>query len=67
MRGYDDEEDTDWWFASTAIPLLAATMAPLANVLSIAALVTYWRMDLSDGKGGILEEARGITFKDPRW
>jgi potassium channel subfamily K len=67
MRGFDDDEETDWWFASTAVPLLAATMAPLANVLSIAALVTYWRMDLDDGKGGLLQEMDGNTFRDPRW
>jgi potassium channel subfamily K len=67
MRGYDDDDDTDWWFASTAIPLLAATMAPLANVLSIAALVTGWRMSLDDGKGGLLEEFQGVPYRDPRW
>jgi hypothetical protein len=66
-RGYDDDEETDWWFASTAIPLLAATIAPLANVLSISALVTDWRMDLDDGNGGFLPELNGIPFKDPRW
>lgn len=41
----------NWWFASTAIPLLAATIGPLANVLSIAALVNKWRVILpNDGK-----------------
>jgi len=45
-------QSRDWWFASTAIPLLAATIGPLANVLSIAALVTRWRVTLPDnGKG----------------
>jgi hypothetical protein len=63
----DGDEDPDWWFASTAIPLLAATIAPLANVLSIAALVTYWRMDLDDGNGGLLPPLQGVTIKDPRW
>lgn len=39
--------------ASTAIPLLSATLGPLANVLSIAALVTSWRMCLiPDVKSG---------------
>lgn len=36
LRPEDDEEPQDWWFCSTAIPLLAATSGPLANVLSIA-------------------------------
>ncbi|KAF2668229.1 voltage-gated potassium channel [Microthyrium microscopicum] len=69
MRGYDDEDDVDWWFASTAVPLLAATIAPLANVLSIAALVTSWRMSLKDpaNPGQLLPEFSGITYKDPRW
>lgn len=40
MRPDNDGEPTDWWFCSTAIPLLAATIGPLANVMSIAALVT---------------------------
>ena len=36
MRPDDDDEPQDWWFCSTAIPLLAATTGPLANVMSIA-------------------------------
>lgn len=58
---------SDWWFASTGIPLIAATLAPLANVLSIAALVTYWRMRLYDEHGNKLTDLTGITYKDPRW
>ncbi|THW51407.1 voltage-gated potassium channel [Aureobasidium pullulans] len=75
LRPWDDDQEQDWWFAGTAIPLLAATIGmckrvdsgqctaslvlaasyhgveggPLANVLSIAALVTPWRMCLLDG------------------
>ncbi|KAF2122364.1 hypothetical protein BDV96DRAFT_640406 [Lophiotrema nucula] len=59
-------ERSDWWFASTAIPLLAATLAPLANVLSICALVTSWRETvLVDGK--IVGDFAGIPFPDPKW
>ena len=67
----DWNEDTDlksprdWWFASTAIPLLAATIAPLANVLSIAALVTPWRENYDPSKPGSDEDA--IGFDDPEW
>ncbi|KAJ8605268.1 hypothetical protein MRB53_041524 [Persea americana] len=43
LRDWDDDDPQDWWFASIAIPLLAATIGPLANVSSIAALVVYWR------------------------
>ncbi|KAK8159602.1 potassium channel-like protein [Phyllosticta citrichinensis] len=66
LKKRDDREQYDWWFASTAVPLLAATLGPLANVLSIAALVTYWRMDLIvDGKR--VSQLEGQEFEDPRW
>lgn len=67
LRGYDDTDDVDWWFASTACPLLAATIAPLANVLSIAALVTFWRMNINDGHGGLVADFEGLPYPDPRW
>jgi hypothetical protein len=67
LRGFDDDEHTDWWFAGTAVPLIAATLAPLANVLSLAALVTYWREDLNDGQGNRLPEVQGVSFRDPKW
>lgn len=80
LRPWDDEEYQDWWFASTAIPLLAATLGPLANVLSIAALVTEWRMCLVpgvlphdahkcvwNGRTPLVLEVEGTTFEDPRW
>ncbi|KAF2101426.1 putative potassium channel, partial [Rhizodiscina lignyota] len=57
----------DWWFASTAVPLIAATIAPLANVLSIAALITFWRVKLYDDRGNKLSELQGIPYPDPRW
>lgn len=58
----------DWWFASTAIPLVAATIGPLANVLSIAALVTKWRDELPNN--GQLPEGtddNGVGIEDPKW
>ena len=58
----------DWWFASTAIPLLAATIGPLANVLSIAALVSKWRVKLPNN--GQLPEGTddlGVDIPDPHW
>jgi hypothetical protein len=67
MRPYEDDEPSDWWFASTAAPLLAATTAPLANVLSIAALVTPWRMNVDNGSGGIVPDFQGMNFDDPKW
>lgn len=78
----EHELQQDWWFASTAIPLLAATLGPLANVLSIAALVTPWRSCLIndvdpgpaarvcawDGQAiNLGAELDGKPFGDPTW
>ena len=65
LRPDDDEEPQDWWFCSTAIPLLAATTGPLANVLSIAALVTSWRNNYDPTSPGV--DADSVGFADPRW
>ena len=57
-----------WWFASIAIPLLAATIGPLANVLSIAALASKWRVSLPNN--GQLPEGTddaGVDIADPKW
>jgi potassium channel subfamily K len=69
MRGLQDDDPVDWWFASTGIPILAATLGPLANVLSIGALVTYWRIDLTDteNQGQLLPPLQGNFIKDPTW
>lgn len=71
LRPVVDDQPEDWWFASIAIPLFAATIGPLANVLSIAALVSYWREDLTDPNDPtgmtMLTELTGIAIKDPRW
>lgn len=55
----------DWWFASTAIPLLAATIGPLANVMSIAALVTPWRNIYNTDYPGVDDYSYG--YDDPKW
>lgn len=68
LRGKTDDLPQDWWFASTAIPLLAATIGPLANVLSIAALVSKWRVRLPNN--GQLPEGtddNGTDIPDPEW
>ncbi|RFU35657.1 hypothetical protein B7463_g698, partial [Scytalidium lignicola] len=68
FRGKSDDLPQNWWFASTAIPLLAATIGPLANVLSIAALVTKWRDQLPNN--GQLPEGTddaGVGIEDPHW
>ena len=65
MRPDDDGEPQDWWFCSTAIPLLAATIGPLANVMSIAALVTSWRNNYNPAYPNV--DAQSTGFPDPRW
>ena len=81
LRPWDDDAERSWWFASTAIPLLAATIGPLANVFSIAALVTEWRMCLVTGiekadaqqclyngdTSTLGAQLDGLSFRDPRW
>jgi len=65
MRPDDDGEPRDWWFCSTAIPLLAATTGPLANVTSIAALVTSWRNNYDPAFPNVDAQSKG--FPDPKW
>lgn len=65
LRPDDDDAPQDWWFASTAIPLLAATTGPLANVMSIAALITSWRVNYDIEHPGV--DSYGVGFPDPRW
>ncbi|KAF1810942.1 voltage-gated potassium channel [Eremomyces bilateralis CBS 781.70] len=52
-----------WWFASTAIPLIAGTFGPIANAFSICALVQSWRSYIPEGKTENLAE----RIEDPRW
>ncbi|RAL01870.1 potassium channel family protein [Aspergillus ibericus CBS 121593] len=65
-RPADDDGPQDWWVASTAIPLIAATSAPLANLMSIIALVMPWKSKLlgrTDSSGAQVQE----LMRDPRW
>ncbi|CRG86132.1 Outward-rectifier potassium channel TOK1 [Talaromyces islandicus] len=67
MRPPVDEEPQDWWIASTAIPLVAATTAPLANVMSIVALVTSWRNQVFPGLTDNQDRTLQVGIKDPHW
>ncbi|KAK3316120.1 hypothetical protein B0H66DRAFT_641019 [Apodospora peruviana] len=43
-----DESHMDpsrWWFASSAFPMIAGTLGPVASAFSICALVRPWRQD----------------------
>ncbi|OQD86573.1 hypothetical protein PENANT_c007G07378 [Penicillium antarcticum] len=67
MRPAEDDEPQSWWIASTAIPLIAAATGPLANVMSIVALVQPWRNDIisktESRAGNWLQEG----YPDPHW
>ncbi|EUC41250.1 hypothetical protein COCMIDRAFT_106655 [Bipolaris oryzae ATCC 44560] len=52
-----------WWFASTASPLIAGTFGPIANGMSICALVEKWRVYIPPGS----DEAHGTKIADPKW
>lgn len=62
-----DNDPQDWRFASTAIPLMAATAAPFANVMSIVALAMPWRstihFDQKTKDGAPLQ----VLYDDPQW
>lgn len=67
LRGTEDDLPTDWWFASTAIPLLAATFAPMANMISIEALVVPWRNNVVLPEVPVYYQATSIGYPDPDW
>ncbi|KAF3480013.1 potassium channel [Arthroderma uncinatum] len=54
---------TRWWFASTAFPLLAGTLGPMANAFSICSLSQDWRAEIGTVATGQLP----TTVKDPSW
>lgn len=67
FRAADDDLPTDWWFASTAIPLIAATFAPMANLLSIGALVVSWRNNVVEPDNTLYYQATSVGYPDPAW
>ncbi|KAL4889774.1 hypothetical protein BDV59DRAFT_210064 [Aspergillus ambiguus] len=62
-----DDKPQDWWFASTAIPLIAATTAPFANVISIVALVMSWRSTLHFDEKTKDDLPLQVPYDDPHW
>ncbi|KAK4043093.1 hypothetical protein C8A01DRAFT_32732, partial [Parachaetomium inaequale] len=52
-----------WWFASSAFPMIAATLGPVASSFSICALVKPWRQSFPPGTD--VDQAPYIS--DPRW
>ncbi|KAF3909757.1 hypothetical protein AA313_de0209991 [Arthrobotrys entomopaga] len=56
-----------WWFAAKGIPLVAATVGPLANLTSVAALVSSWRANLPTDGPNAFDQRHDIPFADPKW
>ncbi|KAG6040728.1 hypothetical protein E4U41_007289 [Claviceps citrina] len=52
-----------WWFASSAFPMIAATLGPVASAFSICALGSKWRQYIPPGKS--IDQATFID--DPAW
>ncbi|KAJ9272641.1 hypothetical protein DTO212C5_1368 [Paecilomyces variotii] len=50
-----------WWIASTAIPLVAGTLGPMANAFSICSLAQSWTYQLAPSGGSPQE------IPDPAW
>ncbi|KAJ5101892.1 hypothetical protein NUU61_004114 [Penicillium alfredii] len=67
MRPPEDDEPQSWWIASTAIPLVAAATGPLANVMSIVALVMPWRSNIISTEEGPAGNIIQKGYPDPRW
>lgn len=55
--------ESRWWFASTAFPLIAGTLGPMASAFSICALAVHWRVYLPPGA----TEDNAISVPDPKW
>ncbi|PYH91463.1 ion channel [Aspergillus ellipticus CBS 707.79] len=66
-RPAEDDGPQDWWIASTAIPLIAATTAPLANVMSVVALVMPWKAELLGTEDSASGAEAQQLLTDPRW
>lgn len=56
-------DPTRWWFASSAFPMVAGTLGPVASAFSICALVRPWRQKFAPGSD--IDKAPFIA--DPIW
>jgi potassium channel subfamily K len=57
------DDPSRWWLASSAFPMIAGTMGPVASAFSICALVRPWRQHLPPGT----DIQDGIFVADPVW
>ncbi|EKJ68734.1 hypothetical protein FPSE_11085 [Fusarium pseudograminearum CS3096] len=52
-----------WWFLSTAFPMIAGTLGPVASAFSICSLAEPWRQSLVTGA----DIQSAVDIPDPSW
>ncbi|RYC61636.1 hypothetical protein CHU98_g4573 [Xylaria longipes] len=64
-EGADDIHinQTRWWLASAAFPMIAGTLGPVASAFSICALVKPWRQHILPGS----DVTKAVFIDDPPW
>ncbi|KAI0469064.1 hypothetical protein F4859DRAFT_148231 [Xylaria cf. heliscus] len=56
-------DQTRWWFAAAAFPMVAGTLGPVASAFSICALVKPWREHILPGS----DVTKAVFILDPPW
>ncbi|TRX94329.1 hypothetical protein FHL15_004796 [Xylaria flabelliformis] len=56
-------DQTRWWLASAAFPMIAGTLGPVASAFSICALVKPWRQHILPGS----DITKAVFINDPSW
>ncbi|KAI1260147.1 voltage-gated potassium channel [Xylariaceae sp. FL1019] len=56
-------DPTRWWLASSAFPMIAGTLGPVASAFSICALVNNWRQYIPPGAN----VTTAVFVDDPYW
>ncbi|KAL2869013.1 potassium channel family protein [Aspergillus lucknowensis] len=59
----ESDNSSRWWFASTAFPMIAGTLGPVASAFSICALASGCRQHLLPGT----QITSAPFIKDPKW
>ncbi|KAK7942850.1 uncharacterized protein PG986_011963 [Apiospora aurea] len=59
-----NSKSSRWWFASSAFPMIAGTLGPVASAFSICSLVQYWRKHILPGS----DVTKAVfDLRDPLW
>ncbi|KPA38339.1 outward-rectifier potassium channel tok1 [Fusarium langsethiae] len=62
-RPGDENGSSYWWFLSTAFPMIAGTLGPVASAFSICSITEPWRQQLNPGVN--IQDA--LSIEDPPW